>query len=274
MKWIVTLCLGALLYSPCQAADLQMTVQAPCKNYVGPGCPDIAPGDTTYRSGPTLSDLSEIRVYVIRFDAPTDTLKLSIAALGKECDSLSFNITFADSVSGHGVMGRVLVTAADRGGNEGCVGAQYVFAIPASDFKPGLSGEYFKSQDFTMLAATRIDPQVNFDWQDGIPIAGVQDEHFSVRWMGQLRAPSGGSYAFHMIVNDAGKLKIGSAVVFDDLATGDGQHDLRGTITLQAGTNYPIEVSMLEKTGNARCNLYWTQPGMSEVVIPPAAYQH
>ena len=67
----------------------------------------------------------------------------------------------------------------------------------STDFRDGLKAEYFNTADFSGTpAATRIDPQINFDWNAAAPIAGTDAEAFSVRWTGVLAVKTPGDYTF------------------------------------------------------------------------------
>jgi len=59
----------------------------------------------------------------------------------------------------------------------------------------GLKGEYFANPDFTGTpAVTRVDKQVDFDWDAASPAPGVPMTGFSVRWTGSFTAPAPGRY--------------------------------------------------------------------------------
>ena len=63
----------------------------------------------------------------------------------------------------------------------------------------GLQGEYFPADNFDGKAvATRIDKQIDFDWNSANPVQGVPAEHFAVRWTGTITAPEAGAYKFSM----------------------------------------------------------------------------
>ena len=63
----------------------------------------------------------------------------------------------------------------------------------------GLKGEYFASDDFNSKpVATRIDKQIDFDWNSASPVPGVPQDHFGVRWSGTITAPTPGTYDFAM----------------------------------------------------------------------------
>ena len=81
--------------------------------------------------------------------------------------------------------------------------------IPSTYLKPspdsrqqGLTGEYFDNLSFAGTPRmTRIDPQVNFNFEHGAP-AGFTPGGFSVRWSGVVTPPKPGRYevAFRMVV--------------------------------------------------------------------------
>jgi beta-glucosidase len=67
----------------------------------------------------------------------------------------------------------------------------------AGDDHYGLKGEYFNNVDFTGAPSmTRIDPQVEFDWNSATPDKSVDASHFGVRWTGVIQVPVTGDYAF------------------------------------------------------------------------------
>src|SRR3984885_4599001 len=61
----------------------------------------------------------------------------------------------------------------------------------------GLTGEYFASAGFDgKPVLTRVDKQIDFDWNAASPIAGVPQNSFAVRWSGSITPPAAGSYSF------------------------------------------------------------------------------
>ncbi len=61
----------------------------------------------------------------------------------------------------------------------------------------GLEAEYFSNPDFQGKPAfTRVDPQVQFDWNASSPVPGIGMKGFSVRWTGTLTPPGPGRYIF------------------------------------------------------------------------------
>src|SRR5580658_2465785 len=152
--------------------------------------------------------------------------------------------------------------------------------------RPGLQGEYFNtaafngrayfSQAFVSQAMrkaavipanpqplfTRIDAQVDFDWQDGGPRPGMDDDNFGVRWTGYLAPPVTGKYQL-------GATGLNAYEVYLDgkrLVGRDNVHE-RGyeykTVELEAGKLYPIRVDFHEVHGDADIRLVWAPPHAS-----------
>jgi beta-glucosidase len=61
----------------------------------------------------------------------------------------------------------------------------------------GLRAEYFATDSFDgKPVATRIDKQIDFDWNSASPVPGTPADHFAVRWTGTITVPEPGSYDF------------------------------------------------------------------------------
>ncbi len=72
-----------------------------------------------------------------------------------------------------------------------------VFHPASGSMRWGLKGEYFNNIDFRGVPAmTRIDQQVDFDWNAATPHKAIDAKHFSVRWTGTIQAPAAGDYEF------------------------------------------------------------------------------
>ncbi len=68
----------------------------------------------------------------------------------------------------------------------------------SSDAEEGLKGEYFASEDFHGTpVATRVDKQIDFDWNAASPVEGLDQSRFAVRWTGTITPPKAGDYEFH-----------------------------------------------------------------------------
>jgi beta-glucosidase len=76
--------------------------------------------------------------------------------------------------------------------------------VPRTAFHPaegasmeGLKGEYFSNTNFSgKPVLSRVDPQIQFDWDAASPAPGVSKKAFGVRWTGTLTPPGAGDYTF------------------------------------------------------------------------------
>jgi beta-glucosidase len=69
----------------------------------------------------------------------------------------------------------------------------------AHNGRQGLTAEYFANAEFTgKPAVTRVDPQVEFDWNAASPVAPLPRTGFSVRWTGVFVPPAAGKYSLRL----------------------------------------------------------------------------
>jgi beta-glucosidase len=71
--------------------------------------------------------------------------------------------------------------------------------VPRTVFGQGLKAEFFNGTGFAGRAvATRVDRQIDFDWNAVSPAPGVDPKAFSVRWTGTIAVPAPGDYSFEV----------------------------------------------------------------------------
>jgi beta-glucosidase len=74
-----------------------------------------------------------------------------------------------------------------------------VFHPSAGSSVEGLRGEYFGAAEFGgKPVLTRVDPQIDFDWNSASPAPGIPAKSFGVRWTGTITAPTAGDYTLSM----------------------------------------------------------------------------
>ena len=67
----------------------------------------------------------------------------------------------------------------------------------------GLKGEYFNNAEWQgQPVLTRVDKQVDFDWNAASPAEGIPANAFSVRWSGFIAVPGAGDYIFEITKED------------------------------------------------------------------------
>ncbi len=78
-----------------------------------------------------------------------------------------------------------------------------LFNPSANSSVEGLTGEYFANETFSgKPVATRVDKQIDFNWNAAKPMEAVPAEHFAVRWNGTIVAPAAGDYTFRVKLGD------------------------------------------------------------------------
>ena len=123
----------------------------------------------------------------------------------------------------------------------------------------GLKGEYFDGTNYERKVFTRIDPQIDFDWEwTGSPGPGINHSFYSIRWTGNYRANSG-IYKFTATVDDGIRLWVGGKKVIDVWRLNDNQ-TFKGKIRLTAGQYYDFRVDYFNDIRGGSISLYWIPP--------------
>jgi len=132
----------------------------------------------------------------------------------------------------------------------------------------GLKGEYFKGSDFDSLKYTKVDGKINFDWGTGSPDAAtLGNDHYSIRWSGQIQPVYSEKYTFYATADDGVKLTVNGKVMFDSLTT-LGSKVQSDTITLTSGQKYNIQLEYKEIDGNSNCSLEWESTSQLRQPVP------
>ena len=123
----------------------------------------------------------------------------------------------------------------------------------------GLKGDYYTGINFDRKVFSRIDPNLNFNWRGRTPGPGIDRQFYSVRWTGQLHAPTSGMYRFTVEVDDGVRVWVGNKKIIDawDL------HDnitFTGSVLLQAGKTYDLRVDYFNDILEGEIKLYWVKP--------------
>jgi beta-glucosidase len=106
---------------------------------------------------------------------------------------------------------------------------------------------------------TRIDPAIDFDWADGAPRAGMNDDNFGVRWTGYLSAPVSGKYQLGASGLNAYEVYLDGR----EIAHLNSVHERAysyATVDLEADRLYAIRVDFHEVHGDADMRLVWAPP--------------
>lgn len=135
----------------------------------------------------------------------------------------------------------------------------------------GLRAEYYNNQDLTGLAVTRVDPTVNFNWSRVSPDPSIQRTTFSVRWKGEIQAQATQTYTFQTTSDDGVRLWVNGELLIDNWTNHSATQN-RGTIALQAGQQYSIEMDYYQAYKYAVAKLSWAGPGQKMQIIPSSQF--
>jgi beta-glucosidase len=141
---------------------------------------------------------------------------------------------------------------------------------PVGGSGDGLTGEYFSSPDLSGLPVlTRVDRNINFNWDKVAPVEGLQRNNYSVRWSGAFTPPAPGEYKLGVRVNYCYSCENteGFRLYLDDklLVKNGGKTPERGEV-IQSSVRFsdtqphPIRLEYLHGTGTAGIDLAWQAP--------------
>jgi hypothetical protein len=141
---------------------------------------------------------------------------------------------------------------------------------PPNAADSGLRAEFFKGREFTERLASRIDPVIDFDWEDGEqPEPSVPSEHFCVRWTGTVQVPRAGRWTFFVTSDDGCRLVIDGKQIIDawrDRASEESS----GTTELKKGA-HEIRLEYYQGSSDKAVHLEWEGPDQQKGIIPMEA---
>jgi len=97
----------------------------------------------------------------------------------------------------------------------------------------------------------------------------VPTDNFSVRWLGQIEAPTTGAYQFQTVSDDGVRLWMNGAQLINNWTDHGATTDTSSTVNLTAGTKYNMIMEFYEKGGSATAKLLWKVPTATTFVIVP-----
>jgi beta-glucosidase len=142
---------------------------------------------------------------------------------------------------------------------------------PASGSGNGLTGEYFSTQDLGGTPVlSRIDRNVNFNWDKVVPVNGLQRNNYSVRWSGSFTPPAPGEYKLGVRVNycyscenqESFRLYLDGKLLVESSGktTGERGAVIEAPVTFSDAQPHPIRLEYFHTTGTAGINLTWQAP--------------
>ncbi|MFN0204798.1 MAG: PA14 domain-containing protein [Planctomycetota bacterium] len=123
---------------------------------------------------------------------------------------------------------------------------------PPGKLALGLLGEYYQKTNFGKLIHSRIDSEIDFEWNNSAPAPKVPRDQFSVRWTGYFKCPKNAKYTFFVIANDGVRIEFDGKRIVDRWVN-MGRENGYETVDhdLVAGW-HPIKIEYFDEYGGAR----------------------
>ncbi|RMD73934.1 MAG: hypothetical protein D6820_17770, partial [Lentisphaerae bacterium] len=131
----------------------------------------------------------------------------------------------------------------------------------------GLTGSYFNDEEFSSRVLVRVDEGIDFDWKRAAPVTGVNPDHFSVRWEGEVEPAYSETITFYVRSDDGVRLWVDNQLLINNWQR-QSAREVSAAIALEAGRRYPIRLEYFEATGDATVSLSWSGRSFAKEVIP------
>ena len=144
--------------------------------------------------------------------------------------------------------------------------------------RPGLVGQYWNvasgypgNTPTSPPNLTRVDQNINFNWNTGSPDSTITSSWFYTLWSGYFVAPATGTYYFGGINDDALTITVNGTMLYNNGGCYSGPC-YGSTITLTAGQVVPFQATYEQATGPDYVQLYVKGP-VAEQIVPQSWFQ-
>jgi len=137
----------------------------------------------------------------------------------------------------------------------------------------GINAEFFLNPNLTgQPVLTRVDPNVDFLWNNISPAPGIPVENYSIRWSGALTAPVDGDYRLGAASDGGFRLYLDNKLVIDDwtLYGQRGERSFTVPVHLQAGHSYQIKFEYFRRFRESFARLLWLPPSLEDEALAAA----
>jgi PA14 domain/Chitobiase/beta-hexosaminidase C-terminal domain len=135
----------------------------------------------------------------------------------------------------------------------------------------GLLGEYFANTLYTApflgSPLVRTDATINFNWNTNSPDPSIPTTDYTVRWTGLLLPVFNETYTFFTTTDDGVRLWINGQLLIDHWVP-QSPTTWGGSIALQAGQMYTVDMEYFQQGGGAEAYLFWSSPSTATTNIP------
>lgn len=123
----------------------------------------------------------------------------------------------------------------------------------------GLKAEYYDGVNFDKLVAVKFVDNIDNDWYDTPPVAGIDPHQCSIRWHGKIITAKSGSYDFSARVDDGIRVWIDDRLIIDQWALND-VGVFENSVYLAAYQVYTLKVEYFNALLEGEVRLLWKVP--------------
>ena len=125
----------------------------------------------------------------------------------------------------------------------------------------GLKAEYFNNREFNgQPALVRTDAQVDFNWGSVSPSKEINEDNFSVRWTGKLKASESGKYTLGWRSNGPVRIYVNGNLYLEETTNRRTRNVLKD-FEFVAWQSYDIRIEYQENANHyASAKLVWNPP--------------
>jgi hypothetical protein len=138
------------------------------------------------------------------------------------------------------------------------------------DRRQGLTGTYFKGENFDRIGFVRIDPTIDFSWGAKPPLPNFPRDHYSVRWIGYIYMKRAEKVEFTAASDDGVRLWVDTYNVIDNWKQ-QNEATTSGVIALGAGYHM-VKLEYFESSGVSSLHLFWKRESDAKRKIIPRKY--
>jgi outer membrane protein OmpA-like peptidoglycan-associated protein len=123
----------------------------------------------------------------------------------------------------------------------------------------GLTATFFKDRSLTKPIKTRVDPTIDYNWDNRPPGRGLPSTNYSVRWTGFLQPPTTGVYTFVASTDDGMRIWVDETLILDKWELQEPT-DYRVQVPLTGGKAVAFRVEYFQQEYQARAQVRWYLP--------------
>ena len=133
----------------------------------------------------------------------------------------------------------------------------------------GLTARYFGNATLSgKPALERTDAIINFNWASNSPDKLLPADGFSVRWSGQLAAPTSEAYAFYLYSIGGARLWVNNQLVINRWQPPFEPQTRSAPVELKVGEKADVDVEYYHVGGEAAVHLQWSSASTRKQIIP------